>query len=206
MVLLVVFLAVALPRAHGQAADEINTLRLAQTYEQAGKHEEALRFYQDLFRQRPSNSSYFEGVRRTLTALKRYDEVASLLRQRLAQYPQDFTLRVFLGGLRLQSGQVDSAADEWEKAIAINPKNAQAYSLIADQCVNAREYTRAIDYLNRGREALGSPTMYAFDIARACAMNMDFDAAMDEYIGYLRAAPQTLYQIQQQISMRNNFV
>ncbi len=32
-------------------------------------------------------------------------------------------------------------------------------------------------------------------------MNMDFDSAMDEYLGYLRAAPQTLYQIQQQISM-----
>jgi tetratricopeptide (TPR) repeat protein len=32
-------------------------------------------------------------------------------------------------------------------------------------------------------------------------MNMDFDTAMDEYLGYLRTVPQALYQVQQQLSM-----
>jgi tetratricopeptide (TPR) repeat protein len=201
IVLLLVLVAAGAPDVRAQAADEVNTLRLAQTYEQAGKYEEALRFFQDLFRQRPSNSSYFEGVRRSLTALKRYDEVSNLLTQRLALYPQDFSLWVFRGGLRQQLGQEDSATLDWDRAIAINPRNAQVYPLIADQCINAREYLRAIAYLRSGREALNSPQMFAFEIARAAAMNMDFDLAMDEYLGYLVAAPQTLYQIQQQISM-----
>lgn len=199
--LLLVFLTLTGGRAQGQAADEVNTLRLAQTYEQAGKYEEALRYYSDLFRQRPSNTGYFEGVRRSLTALKRYDEVLALLSQRIAQYPSGFELLVFRGGLYQQLGKADSAGADWERAIGLNTKNAQAYSLIADQCINAREFVRAIEYLRRGRDALRSPQMFAFDIARASAMNMDFDTAMDEYLGYLRAAPQTLYQIQQQISL-----
>ncbi|MFZ1730663.1 MAG: tetratricopeptide repeat protein [Bacteroidota bacterium] len=201
MVLLLILLAAAAPRVRAQAADEVNTLRLAQTYEQSGKYEEALRYYQDLFRIRSSNSSYFEGVRRNLTALKRYDEVAAFLTERIALTPNDFTLWVFRGGLRLQLGQSDSADVDWDRAVSINPNNAQVYTLIADQCINAREYIRAIDYLREGRKALRSPQMFAFEIARAAAMNMDFDAAMDEYLGYLSAAPQTLYQIQQQISM-----
>jgi tetratricopeptide (TPR) repeat protein len=201
ILLLLVCFTLAGTRAQGQAADEVSTLRLAQTYEQAGKYEEALRYYEDLFRQRPSNSSYFEGVRRSLTALKRYDEVIALLTRRIAQFPSGIELFVYRGGLYQQRGQPDSANADWEHAIALNTKNAQAYALIADQCINAREFARAIEYLRRGREALRSPQLFAFDIARASAMNMDFDTAMDEYLGYLRAAPQTLYQIQQQISL-----
>lgn len=195
------FLFFLAPVLHAQAADEINTLRLAQTYEQAGKYEEALRYFQDLYRQRPTNSGYFEGLRRSLTALKRYDEVHALLTARIAQQPGDFSLLVYRGGLQMQRGKADSAEADWEAAIAMNPKNAQVYTMVSDQLVNAREFRRAIEYLRRGREALRSPQMYVFEIARAAAMNMDFETAMDEYLSYLQASPQSLYQIQQQISM-----
>ena len=196
-----ILLVFSSPVLRAQAADEVNTLRLAQTYEQGGRFEDALRYYEDLFRQRPANSGYFEGVRRCLTALKRYEDVRLLLTQRIAQYPRDFTLLVHRGGLFLQRGSTDSAEADWEAAIALNPKNCQVWSMIADQLVNARESRRAIEYLRRGREELRSPQMYVFEIARAAAMDMDFDTAMDEYLSYLRASPQSLYQIQQQIGL-----
>ena len=201
IVLAVLCTLLSVDALHAQAADEVSTLRLAQTYEQAGKHEEALRYFEDLLRQRPSNSGYFEGVRRCLTALKRYDDVLALLTARIATDPRDFSLRIHRGGLQMQRGKADSAAADWEAAIAMQPKNGQAYTMIADQLVNAREYRQAIAYLRRGREALRSPQMFVFEIARAAAMNMDVETAMDEYLGYLVASPQSLYQIQQQIAM-----
>ncbi len=192
----------ALPRPlAAQAADERNTLRLAQTYEQAGRYEDALRYYEDLARMNPQNSAYFEGLRRTLTALKRYDDVLRVLTTRMQRQTGEFQLWVHRGGVYLQKGELDSADADWEQAIAIHSKNGQAYSMIADQCLNAREYARAIRYLRRGREALQSPQIFAFEIARASMMSQDFDTAMDEYLGYLRTVPQSLYQIQQQLSM-----
>ncbi|MCB2204660.1 tetratricopeptide repeat protein [bacterium] len=187
--------------AHAQAADERNTLRLAQTYEQAGRYEDALRYYQDLSRSNPQNSTYFEGLRRTLTALKRLEDVRQLLTERMQLQPKEFQLWVYRGGIFMQRGESDSAEADWEYAISLNTKNGQVYSLVADQCLNAREYEKGISYLKRGREALGSPQLFAFEIARASAMAMDFDGAMDEYLGYLRAVPQSLFQIQQQLSM-----
>ncbi|PLX28921.1 MAG: hypothetical protein C0600_09175 [Ignavibacteria bacterium] len=198
---LIAFLALLPAAARAQAADERNTLRLAQTYEQAGKFEDALRFYRDLYRMNPSNTSYFDGMRRTLTGLKRYDEVTALIGEQLQRRPGDFQLWIFRGGVYLQRELPDSAEADWEHAIAMNPKNGQVYSLIADQCVNTRQFDTAIDYLRRGREALKAPQLFAFEIARASAMHMDFETAMNEYLGYLRAVPQALYQIQQQISM-----
>lgn len=201
IILLIPLLWLLPDRAGAQAADERNTLRLAQTYEQAGKFEDALRFYRDLYRMNPSNTSYFDGVRRTLTGLKRYAEVTALIGEQLKRRPGDFQLWIFRGGIYLQRELPDSAEADWEHAIAMNPGNGQAYSLIAEQCVNARQYDAGIDYLRRGREALRAPQLFAFEIARASAMQMDFETAMDEYLGYLRAVPQSLYQIQQQISM-----
>ncbi|MCZ7554811.1 MAG: tetratricopeptide repeat protein [Bacteroidia bacterium] len=187
--------------AFAQLSDEVNTLRLAQTYEQGGKHEEALRYYQRLLAERPSNSAYFDGVRRTLTTLKRYDEALSALNDRLRVFPNEEQLYVHRGGLYMLRDRKDSARADWDKAISINPKNSQVYSLIADHCLNARLYDEAVNYLRSGRKALNAPQLFTFEIARACAMNMNIDCSMDEYLQYLRTVPQALYQIQQHISM-----
>ena len=200
-VFIAILMLIGLQSLTAQTADERSTLRLAQSYEQAGKFEDALRYYRDLYRQSPLNSAYFEGVRRSLTALKRYDEVIALLTERMQRQTGEVQLWVYRGGVYLQQDKIERAREDWEAAIAMNPRNGQVYSQIADQCINARQYERGIEYLRRGREALGSPQLFAFEIARASAMNMDFETAMDEYLNYLRTVPQSLYQIQQQLTM-----
>lgn len=197
--LLLFFLSLSI--GHAQMTDEVNTLRLAQTYEQAGKHEEALRYFKNLLATRPANSAYFDGVRRCLTTLKRYDEVLTTLADRIRLYPREEALYVYRGGIHILAGSADSARMDWKQAIEINPGNSQIYGLIADQCINARLYDEAVTYLRNGREALNAPQLFTFEIARACAMNMNIDCAMDEYLQYLRTVPQALYQIQQQIAM-----
>jgi len=200
VVVLITAMLFAMP-LHAQVADERATLRLAQVYEQAGKFEDALRYYQDLYSASPSNATYFEGMRRVLSALKRYPEAIALITERLRTTPSDATLYVHRGGMHVLAGAEDSAKADWEKAIGVNKNNAQTYSQIADHCVNSRLYDLAITYLRRGREALRSPQLFAFEIARANAMKMNYEGAIDEYVQYLRAAPQALYQIQQQIAM-----
>lgn len=186
--------------ARAQIADEQSILQLAQSYEQGGQYEDALRFYSDLLTHRPQNTTYFEGVKRCLISLKRYDEAIQYIDRRFSQDPRDAQLLVVRGGIRMLQGEKDSAVADWERAVAINVRDGRVYSLVADQCVNSREYATAVEYLRRGRAALGAPQMYVFEIARASAMNMDFDTAMDEYLNYLVQAPSTLYQIQQQVA------
>ena len=124
----VMLLAVVLTAlAHAQVADERNTLRLAQVYEQAGKHDEALRYYRDLFAAKPDNSAYFEGVRRCLLALKQYTEAVSLLGERIRRFPADEQLLVHRGGVYVLMEKVDSARADWKKAIALNPDIAPSY-------------------------------------------------------------------------------
>lgn len=193
-------LLVTLPApARAQVVDELNTFRLAQTYEQAGNVENALRFYNDLYTFRPANTAYFDGVRRCLTALKRYDEAIALITKRIEAGPREPSLLVQRGSAWYRKGDEAKARDDWDAAIAAAPRNPQIYMAVADEAVDNRLYRLATETLLKGREATGTPTLFVFELARAYTMDMRFDEAMDEYLRYLIAEPGAQWQVQQHI-------
>ena len=197
-----VFLLLLAPgRTHGQAADEQNTFRLAQVYEQSGKYEEALRYYKDLMAMRPANPGYFDGMRRCLTQMKRYDDVIALIGDRLKIAPRESQLYVQRGSAWYRKGVETSAFADWEAAIDLDPMNSGVYAMVADEAVNNKLYDRAAEYFLQGRKALKVPGLFVIELARVYAMSMRFDMAMDEYIQYLIAQPANVWQIQQQLTM-----
>jgi len=183
-----------------QVADEQSTFRLAQLHEQAGKYEQALRYYQDLSAYRPSNYTYFEGVRRCLTQLKRYDDVVALITERLSAFPKDVQLFIQRGSAYYRKGDEIQTYKDWDDAIALQPKTPQTYLAISDEAIDNRLYTKALEYLLRARKELHSPQLFIFEVARAYVLSLDFEQAMQEYVNYLEVQPATVWQIQQQIS------
>ena len=66
-----------------------NTLRLAQSFEQAGEYGRASRLYEDLLRSDSLNFVYFEGLSRCYEQLKNYDAAIALDINRLRLEPPD---------------------------------------------------------------------------------------------------------------------
>lgn len=197
--LLLMFLGAA-TRLPAQVADEPSTLRLAQVYEQSGKWDDALRFYQILHDSHPANPSYFDGVRRMLMQLKRYDEVITLLRARIGTSPREVMNRVHLGTALYRKGDTDGAVKAWDDAITLEPQNAGVYQAVSDEALACRMYPRAVEVLQRGRDVLRSPRLFVMEIARAYTMDMKFDKAMEEYIRYMMENPGAIWSIQQHIA------
>ncbi|MDH7515294.1 MAG: tetratricopeptide repeat protein [Bacteroidota bacterium] len=199
---ILVFLAVswaAVP-ACGQVADEQASYRLAQVYEQAGRFEDALRYYESLSRTSPGNPTYFDGVRRCLVQLKRYADVIALITDRIARYPRETMLLVHRGTARHLNGDEGGAQEDWEEAIRREPHNAGIYAAVADEALRNRLYDLAVRVLLRGRDALKSPQMFVMEVARAYMLGMKYDDAMREYISFVVAVPSALWQVQQQIA------
>jgi tetratricopeptide (TPR) repeat protein len=200
IVLLILALAVfGLPELKAQLADEAGTTRLAHIYETSGKFEDALRYYQDLLKNRPQNKNYFEGAYRCMMKLKQYDETIQLVTERIATFQNDPKLYVQRGSAYFSAGNEDAAFADWETAVERSP-NTAIYTSISDEAVNLRLYDKAVEFLRRGEEAAKQPHVYAFKIARAYAMNNKFREAMREYILYLVVQPSSLWQIQQYIA------
>ncbi len=129
-----------------QVGDELSLYRLAQTYEQAGQWETALRYYRDLYKQRPMNMNYFEGVRRSLTQVKKYTELIAIIQERLKSDKQDVQLYAYLGSAYFRSGNESEASAAWEAAIKINTLNTSTYRVLADQAIDCEVYNKAVDF------------------------------------------------------------
>lgn len=182
-----------------QQSDENNLLKLAQTYEQAAQYETALRYYNDLFVKRPANGAYFEGVRRMLTQLKRYDELVALLRQRVEKFPADLMTRAYLGSAYYRSGNETEAKKTWEDVMATNASNTAVYRMVADQAIDNRLYSLAVEYLLRARKAGNNDYIFVPEIARAYALQLKFKEALQEYVNLLVSNPTMLGEVQRQL-------
>lgn len=178
------------------AQDQATKLRFAQTLEQAGDHEQAARLYGELYRKEPLNGVFFEGLRRNLLQLKRYDEAAALIQERIAAAPQDVNLHALLGSVYHKAGREADAVAEWDRTIAVEPANPAVYRTVAAVLVENRLLERAADLYRRARVACGDPNLFTPDLAALLAVIMDYTGATTEYLRWLRQNPAQLGFVQ----------
>ncbi|MER3522799.1 MAG: hypothetical protein C4326_01690 [Ignavibacteria bacterium] len=183
-----------------QAQDASAKFRLAQSYEQGGDFENALTLYRELYAREPSNYMYFDGLRRSLLQLKRYDEAAGLIRHRLGMYPNDANLFCLLGGALYQAGNEREADAAWEKAIATEPTNPNAYRLVANSLLEHRLLDKGAAVFKRARIACNDPTLFTLDLAQLLAVSMDYAGATTEFLRYLEQAPMQLLYVQNRMA------
>jgi cellulose synthase operon protein C len=174
--------------------------KLAESYEKAGKFEEAVRLYEQLYASQPGNHVYFEGLHRVYLKLKRYDQAISLLQKRLATSLNDVNLRGMLGSVYYKAGMEKEASEEWERALAIDPTNSSYYRIMANILVENRLLEKTAELYRQARVACGDPDLFTTDLAHLLAVTMDHAGATTEYIRWLKQNPTQLGFVQSRMS------
>jgi len=168
---------------------DFTQLRLAQQYEALGQFEQALTIYRDLYRKNPRNFTYFTGLSNCLLMLKRYDELQSLIEERLRFDPDNFQVRALLGDVYIRQGKIRQAEHLWEEIIRRHRKNPSVYRSIANVLLQNRLYDEAIRIYLRGRKEIGRKDLYALELAQLHAYRQNYRSATQEYLRFLLANP-----------------
>ncbi len=174
--------------------------RLAQAYEQSANYKEALKIYEKLYNEKPGNYSYFSGYTRTLTALKRYDEVISICENRLKNAPQDLNTAGLLGSVYYLKGDSKKAFSVWEKAIEMNGSRPFTYQVIANYAIQVRAIEKAIEFLNEGKRKSPSKENFNYELAYLYSMTMAYDKATEEYCEVLKNNSKQFYTVKNRIN------
>ncbi|MEO8166653.1 MAG: tetratricopeptide repeat protein [bacterium] len=191
------FLLLAIPVfLSAQTNDTNSRFRLAQSYEQGGDFENAVKLYKELLVVDPSNYVIFDGLRRSFLQLKRYDEAIGLIRQRLASAPQDINLLCMLGSAQYQSGNEKDAYVSWDRAVATDKTNANVYRLVTNSLLENRLLEKAAELYRRGRKEIGDPNLFTLDLAQLLSVTMDYAGATSEFLRYLAQTPAQLGYVQ----------
>jgi len=185
-------IVLALGHLSAQTSDEDRRYRLAQGYEESGDLKNAARVYKELYDLDPQSNAYFEGVRRTYTALLRYADLLPIVESRLASREDDIELRTFYAALLHRNNRRDEADEQWRKAIEMRPDDALTYHYVAQSQIELRLFDRAVDVYKAGRSRLGGAETFADQLAQLYGILGRYREASEEYLTLLAGSPERL--------------
>lgn len=174
--------------------------RLAQSYEQSGDFESAVKLHEQILASDSSNIIILEALNRNYVQLKKYDAAIYLVSRALQRSPSDILLLSRLGTLYNLKGDEKHSTASWEKAIAVDPSREGTYRTVAASMTESRLFERAIDVYQRGRTACNAPGLFTNDIAYLYTITLNYTGATTEYIRLIRQTPTQLSYAQSRIS------
>ena len=175
-----------------QPEEENRQYKLAQSYEANGDIAGAARIYKELYDADTESRVYFDGLRRTWLALRKYDVLLPYVEQRVQRLPKEVELRITYAELLYTTGAVDSALAQWQKALALQPGEEGTYMLVAESYSKHRLFVQAAEVFEAVRDRFGRSLMLTDRLARLYAILGEYRKAASEYGDLLAENPSQL--------------
>lgn len=182
-----------------QKQQDINKAsKLARQAETDGDTAKALEYWQFVNDKRPGDYSAYHGIRRDLTALKRFDDALTFLNQ-IQSLASRGTIPIDPSSvtadrveLLYSAGRAKDAHAEMDRALSANRGLPSIYRELSDVLYAQRRSDDAVELLRRGRRETGQPYLFAREIAQFAEAKMDWNLATNEYLLYLLESPDRL--------------
>lgn len=136
----------------------------------------------------------------------RLDDAQKVYQRHADRYPERVAPIRAIGGMYLQQGVFSAAAEQFEKALLVDPADFQSLVAMADISERTAEFERARDYYDRAISASGSAEQMwivggrlvgHFDLQ---GMTDSAIARMEALAGYLRSSQGRLAELQQRVN------
>lgn len=178
---------------------EVNILYKAATdYERLGRFDLAADKYGELFRMLPQSAAYYNGYKRSLQRLNRWQELIAAIRLRL-QVVNNPATWADLGLAFYRAHDKKEAIRIWNDTLERFKRNRATYALVASAMLQNNLIEEAIEVYQRGRTELGDRNLFALELANAYAARLEYSAALKEFIAFLEQNPRQLPYVQQRV-------
>ena len=169
--------------------------KVARSAETSGDFERALELWRVVDSLQPGYYSAYQGIKRSLIGLERYDEALAFLDKSL-EYSRTGNVQLDPVSIAADRIEIIFAAEDEEAGLSAVEDilkrfqgNSKIYKDISNILAGQRLSEEAIDVLIRGRKECGDPYMFARDLARWYEARMDWESAIDEYLLLLKSSP-----------------
>ncbi len=196
-VLLLLTLVFGLPLAAQNPQLNAARLNQAQTYERVGQYDRAAELYQSLFDSDPRNGIYYQGLKRSLLSLRRYDELLAAINRRLTII-NDLNTRIDLGVVLYNQNQQQAARKYWDDLLASFPAT-NTYAAVAAAMKETRALDEALQVYQNGRKRFGQESLFAIELAELHLARLDYEAAATEYLRHLQTDVRQLPFVQRRL-------
>ncbi len=178
-----------------QQADFQTVNRLIQQQE----YEEALPMLEELHREHPGASIFFDHLVEALIYLKRYEEALHQIEARIEAGFHSSSLMIRKGAIYHLTGEREQALEVWNQVAEDAETNMQIYFQLGNVLIERREFDEAVRLYNSARESFDDETLFINELANAHMQSGNFRQAMAEYFRLIERNPNQLSFVQQQL-------
>jgi len=172
---------------------------IAMQYYQQGNFKKAAEILETLFA-RTKDDAYFGLYFNALLKSKQYQEAEKVTKKLIRQNPASIKYEIALGRIYKEEGQQESAAKTFDQVLSNLPKDEALIRDIANNLYQIEEYDVAIKVFQQGREILGNPQAFTFELLSLYRYKKDKNMLIQEFLNALQTMPQMLPQAQTVLS------
>lgn len=178
---------------------QLNSARLnqAQTFERVGYFDRAAEIYKSLFDSDPRNGIYYQGLKRCLLQVRRYDDLLAAIQRRLTVV-DDLSSRIDIGVVYYNQNDQAGAIKHWNDLLKQYPAPG-TYASVAASMKDSRAFDEALRVYEEGRKRFGQENLFALELADLYASRLEYEAAADEYLRHVRAETRQLPFVQRRL-------
>ncbi|MCH9029129.1 MAG: tetratricopeptide repeat protein, partial [Bacteroidetes bacterium] len=177
----------------------LNKFALAESYENSGDLEKAVKIYEELYELDQNNNFYFESLNRAYVGLKNYAASVNLIENEITRRSKEINLYGLLGSTYYLMGNEEKAFSTWDKPFSLIEPNPITIRVIANYAIQRRAFEKAIDIYLKGKNITSDGNIFSNDLAQLYSITMQYEKATEEYCSILSADPLQLQTIQTKI-------
>lgn len=180
-------------------------LSLAQSYEQVGQLDNAIRIYEEVYAQDKGYILAFNGLVRSYKLKNMNAKLLELLEDRIKS-DKKALIYILLGEARWNAGKSSEADEAWENAMKAEPENQYMYADLAEVQSRLQLYTKAINTYITARKNVPNKngfTLFTEELSKLYIAVGDTKGAMNETLillmesGALPAVEARIYALMQ---------
>ena len=164
-------------------------LKLAQQYYQKGEYEKATPLYKKLYETNDKNVYYYRAYLKCLVAIKDYESSEKLIKKMKKKAKSDPSITVDMGYLYRQQDQAEKAQIEFDKAIKEMGNKTSVIRSLANTFNQMEEYKYVAKTYEKGREMMGDPNAFSYELALNYKKQGDYSKMMEAYLDYIIIQP-----------------
>lgn len=186
------------------SAQETPNLKLAQALENNGRFEEALLLYRKIYNSGNQTLQVVEGIKKSLTELRRYEELVLFFEDLNQKYPQQLNYRIDLAKAYYLAGKESRAFETWRMVYESEPKNPTAYRLVGITLIELRLYDQAIEVYHKAiRNTEKQEALYR-DIAVLYRAQLNYEKTVENLLLYYTYLKNQLNFVRSQLIAMSN--
>ena len=163
--------------------------RMAQSYINMNKYQQAIPILEDLFTRNPKNIGYYSWLLKAYLNTSQFQTADSLVDLLLHQNPQNPTFQINKASVLYHLEGKDIAIQMWHKVLEENSKNLNIYNQVASTMIRNRMVDEAIAVYQDALIHFPNVHSYYLNIANLYKNQLRYIEATDYYLKYLSREP-----------------